>query len=67
MPSNNVCRRTWYIGIKEINMLAVWDRKILRIFGPVMEDKWRSRINIRLTPTHTQQKLVREIKSRRLG
>lgn len=39
MPTSHVCNRnlvSWY----KTNMLAVWDRKILRkIFEPMMENK----------------------------
>jgi hypothetical protein len=65
--SSDICR-AWCLGIKEINMLAVWERKFLwRIFGYVMKNnKWRSRINTRLRPTYKQQKLIWKIKTRRL-
>jgi hypothetical protein len=54
---------------KEIRMLNVWERKLLRkIFGAKKEgNEWRTRNNQELRNMYGQPEIIGDIKSKRLG
>jgi hypothetical protein len=60
---------TWVLKEKEIRMLNVWGRKILRkIFGAKKEEnEWRIRNNQELRNMYGQPEIIGDIKSKRLG
>jgi hypothetical protein len=58
---------SWPLRMKEENMLRIFERMILRIYGPIKENGiWRSKHNHELHKLHNESNIVKVIKVRRL-
>jgi hypothetical protein len=58
---------TWPITVMDMKRLNTWERKILRIYGPVVKQEiWRIRTNQELQELHKDLDIVADIKKKGL-